>query len=57
MQKLFWDKLGELAERLEITGKDGKPLHPAMLDPSKLSDETLRRIIKETREDSDGKKA
>ena len=48
MQRIFWQRLNELPDRREVTGKDGGPVETReMLDLTRLSDQTLRRISEE----------
>jgi len=42
MQKIYWQRLGELVEKKEHTGKDGGPIQT--LDLSKLTKEPIYRI-------------
>lgn len=45
MQKLYWQKLGEVTDKVELTGKDGGPIEVATVSLQSLSPSAKREII------------
>ena len=54
MQKIYWQRLGELIEKGEISGPGGGPIETSTIDLSKLSTGTLRKVRKELGEKAGG---
>ncbi len=47
MQRLYWQLLGDLTEKSEVTGPGGGPIQVATIDITKLTDAELERAHKD----------